>query len=372
MNTFDVIIVGAGPAGCASALMLSNQGLRIGLVDFQKSNAFKIGESLPGAAIRMLRKLGISDLSQLLEEGAYLPTTSNASAWGSDDWHYQDALFNPEGGGWHLDRKRFDEALLQEVKRRGITFISGKAIKISWEEVNSSFKLAIDAPQNGNLTVDASWVIDASGRTRSIIRQLGQMDQTQETEQMAAVTWVNAGIEDMDMATRIKSVENGWWYTAKLPGQCRVIALFGDAEDVSILVKSPNLLIQSFNDTEIIPAINWLESDLLDLQVSKANASMASRVIGNQWLAVGDAALSLDPLSSQGIFFGLYSGIKGAETVAETIRNPDIKSSLADQYLQSVQKVFNEHQKTRRYHYLQEMRYIQHPYWARWFQPVEG
>lgn len=367
-----MIIVGAGPAGCASALMLSSQGLKVGLVNFQKGTPFKIGESLPGAAIRLLRKLGIADLNQLMGEESYLPTTANASAWGSDDWHYQDALFNPEGGGWHLDRKHFDKALLAEATRKGVVSISGKVIKVQRDKVDGQVSVSVDGSQAALDGYQCKWIIDASGRSRSVIRQLGDRRSAESHEQMSVVTWVKANQDDLDKATRIKSVENGWWYTAKLPDQHRVIAFFGDADDVSTLVKAPDLLIRSFNEVQLVSDQRWSENDLLDLQVSKAHASMAQQVIGKQWLAVGDAALSLDPLSSQGIFFGLYSGIKGAETILAEMENPDRKGEIQLEYHAAVKQVFEEHQKARKYHYLQEMRYIDQPYWAHWFHPVEG
>jgi 2-polyprenyl-6-methoxyphenol hydroxylase-like FAD-dependent oxidoreductase len=54
---YDIVIVGAGPAGCAAALRLRQQGLRVALVDDVKQGRLKVGESLPGASIRLLQSL---------------------------------------------------------------------------------------------------------------------------------------------------------------------------------------------------------------------------------------------------------------------------------------------------------------------------
>ena len=49
------------------------------------------------------------------------------------------------------------------------------------------------------------------------------------------------------------------------------------------------------------------------LRVVAANSSRLNYVSGRGWLAVGDAAMAFDPLSSQGLVQALASGIRAGE-----------------------------------------------------------
>ena len=86
-----------------------------------------------------------------------------------------------------------------------------------------------------------------------------------------------------------------------------------------------------------------------------------SRAILDNQTAVGDAAFTLDLLSSQGIFFALYSGIRGARTILkiEAGAGPE---ALAD-YQEALERVFRSGVQTRFYYYSQESRFADQAYW---------
>ena len=60
-NNYDVAIVGAGPAGSASALYLLQEGLRPLIVDKDPFPRYHIGESLTGECGARLRELDLED-----------------------------------------------------------------------------------------------------------------------------------------------------------------------------------------------------------------------------------------------------------------------------------------------------------------------
>jgi flavin-dependent dehydrogenase len=53
------------------------------------------------------------------------------------------------------------------------------------------------------------------------------------------------------------------------------------------------------------------------MQIAAANTSRLTSVVGPDWLAAGDAAVSFDPLSSQGIMIALESALDAANAIAE-------------------------------------------------------
>ena len=84
--------MGAGPAGAATAVTLTEQGWRVLLLEKQASESFKLGESLPPVSIDLVKRL-LGDL-----DGASLSDTGlgkiagNASVWTSDQTDIMDFL----------------------------------------------------------------------------------------------------------------------------------------------------------------------------------------------------------------------------------------------------------------------------------------
>lgn len=367
-NNYEVLIAGAGPSGCASAIILASEGYRVAIVDEIKPG-FKIGESLPSAAIRLLKRIGINELSEILNTSQYHSCAANVSAWGSEKWEYMDALKNPEGGGWHLVRESFDDALRKMALKKGVTFFKGKIGRVK-ENQSEACKYQIkfkDQDESLPDSLGSNWLIDATGRSSVIIKQMG-IDRKSHFDQLAAICWLRPNPNDKDQTTRIKSIEAGWLYSAQLPDGCRVLAFYGLPDQVAEMIRKPSLFFKVINETDII-SNNIFEKDLaVPLQATKAGLSKADSAIGKNWLAVGDAALALDPLSSQGMFFALYSGIRGAETIIKSGLPANDINYLNTQYQDKIDRVFHANQKSRQYHYTSELRFTKKNFWARWFR----
>ncbi|WP_264551134.1 NAD(P)/FAD-dependent oxidoreductase [Flavobacterium sp. N2038] len=363
---FDVIVAGAGPAGCAAAIILKRAGLKVCLADKEFTADYKVGESIPGASIRLLNRLGINRIDDLLNKNEYKPCHSNASSWGNEEWVYQSGLKNPEGGGYHVNRILFDQALKTKATSLDVPLFTSLIDKISvLPNEQSSKRFLIQFKDGSFKNITAKWIIDATGRKAAIAHKLG-IKKVRIDNQMAAVNWVQAAVDDNDFATRIKSTPNGWWYTALLPDQRRVIGFQSLPDTVSQMHKQPNLFFQEFNESGILPYKITSESSVQNIAV-EAGLSISESITENHFLCVGDAALSFDPLASQGIFFALYSGIKGAETIINCINNSNLEDQNLAEYKFIVNRVFNENKKALRYFYLNELRYPNYPYWKnRW------
>lgn len=333
-------------------MVLKQAGIAVALVDQPPEGKRKVGESLPGAVLRLLKKLGINGIADLLPPEQYKKCLANASSWGHEDWIYQSGVQNPEGGGYHINRAAFDQALLQRARAAGVAVYADKAdAVVRLPDPGFSIRLQ-DSAQN---LLQAQWLIDATGRKLAIGRKLGLKRQRAD-EQMAAVHWVNAPAQDADYATRIKSVPDGWWYTSLLPDQSRVIGFQGLPDTVSHLYKQPEAFFEQFNAAQILP-YPLHPQDSLEHIATEAGLAKTDTATTSQLLCVGDAALSFDPLSSQGIFFALYSGIKAAETVIRSLADATAAPAALAAYQAAVQRVFEENRKSLAYFYRSELRY---------------
>ena len=65
-TTYDIIIIGAGPAGCAAAMVLKNSGLRVAIIDKHNFPRDKVcGDAIPGRAIKWLNEIDTSFKNEL-------------------------------------------------------------------------------------------------------------------------------------------------------------------------------------------------------------------------------------------------------------------------------------------------------------------
>ena len=365
LTHYTVVVAGAGPAGCAAALALQQAGVRVCLVDNALPNGPKVGESLPGAIGRLLHRLGIEGLGELLPDSDFRACMATMSAWGSDQWAYQDALANPDGGGWHVNRSAFDAALRWRAHRAGIPFYQKQIIDlqpITFETSNETgYLINLSGSGHEPHTIRATWLVDATGRRAFVSRRL-QMGRQKLDDQTAAVCWIAARPTDYDHTTRIKSVANGWWYTARLPWGHRVVCFHGLPTTVATFCRNPTGFLRQFNAAGVLSE-PVDEAQPMPIRATDASVTRCLSVAQPGFLCVGDAALTADPLSSQGVFFALYSGIKGAEALVQSLAAPTLTTAALMTYQQQVDAVFAANQRSRMYFYTSEYRYATEPYW---------
>src|SRR5437763_2743035 len=96
--------------------------------------------------------------------------------------------------------------------------------------------------------------------------------------------------------------------------------------------------------------------------VRAASSQRLERMTGDGWLAVGDAATTFDPLSSQGIFKGLRSGIIASYAIGDYFKG---STSSLEKYEAIMASEFEAYLETRSAYYGQEQRFADSPFWQR-------
>src|SRR5580692_4319437 len=163
----DVAIVGAGPAGCATALSLRTHSptLSIGLIEQASYETARPGEVLPGVARGILESLRIWEA---FERQQWRPVYAVASAWGAPVLRENHAIYSSPGHGWHLDRARFDGFLAQQADARGVAILTGVRVEGA-ARTECGWRLEISAGPS----IHARFIVDATGRAASIARHFG-------------------------------------------------------------------------------------------------------------------------------------------------------------------------------------------------------
>jgi flavin-dependent dehydrogenase len=178
--------------------------------------------------------------------------------------------------------------------------------------------------------------------------------------------WIH-GIAEADARnlTYIESEPDGWWYTAPLPQGRRVLAFHTDADlPASADAQSARALLA--RATRISQLCDVLKAAKFDADgpsgFCAAHSAALIPAAGDGWLAAGDAAFAFDPLSSQGLFNALYTGLSSAKA-ADAMLSGDPEA--VDRYIAALENIRAAYHVHLAVYYGAERRWASRDFWRR-------
>lgn len=362
----DVLVLGAGPAGASAALQLAGH-CSVAMASRAPPGGRVIGESLPAAARMLLNDM---KLWPAFEAQQHQPAWSHVSLWGGGEPAHRDALEDPNGHGWHLDRARFDELLRDVALARGARWLSPADLRSAQHRPGHEFPWICELEMEDTLReVRCRLLIDASGRAARVVRHAGAV--VEKADRLVCLhAWLppGKGATAMPGATLIEACAQGWWYSADLPGGYNVLAFHTDADlPAARACRTVGDLAALARDTQLIKlrcrdANAWAANARQPLGVAPSQSQWAQQAAGDDWLAVGDAALAFDPLASQGLLNSLYTGFHGADAALMHLNGDPHALPAWSLQLSRIRKAYTRN--LTQYHAM-ERRWANEPFWQR-------
>ncbi|CAH1767251.1 3775_t:CDS:2 [Entrophospora sp. SA101] len=404
---FDVIIIGGGVAGSCTAIRLAQlfnlaaaTWRKILVIDERAPNAetFKVGESLPGEAKSTLQSLGVFEaVNNDAMQGKHNFCYENCSAWGSDDLLGTNTIFNIYGEGFHLDRLLFEETLLKTaVLEHGqlITIMRDSKVTelflskdIDQGDAHWKITISSDEPSHPH-QIHGKTLIDASGRRCCIRKCLPDLKRNSSDKLLAFACLFEVGYDtpsktqliDSNHYTLVESCAFGWWYTSLLPSKQRIVVFHTD-DDLLHQINRKIRLAEEFNEfiketsTHIAKHISEYSYRPVGKRVTcmPANSASLSQFASyeNRWIAIGDSAVSFDPLSSQGMLTALNSAKFGAEAIffqyfnGRKTKNEGKQIQPLEVYQQYIENVLSKYMREKVFFYNKEQRWNNEVFWKR-------
>jgi flavin-dependent dehydrogenase len=367
MRHFDVVVLGAGPAGASTALGLrkSHPHLSVVMVEACDFHAMRPAEILSREAIPILQQLDVLDffLEQNHPQLAAAPCPIDGSTAPYD--LYAGVL---DDGGWYLDRARFDSMLAGYAAASGASFIRATMVDVKCLADNS-WQIVAQSPLKSH-TLNASFVVDATGRSARFATEIGVPQFAHDAMVGVARVLNLENAEQLRYLPLIEPFEHGWWYSALTADKRLAVVAMTDA-DISKQQQFTDIASWADHLREAPltqERVAGLKGDG-DLSVRVAHTRNLQSCCDKTWLAVGDAAASVDPMASQGISRALHFGIHASDAIGGHFQSEE--SSL-DNSEALVQMEFQNNLSLLATIYRSESRWEHAPFWLRRKATPEG
>ena len=356
MRPVDVVVVGGGVAGCAAAIAIARTGRSVVVLERTGYEQTRIGETLLPRARVPLEQLGVW---QQFERDGHLPASGSLAAWGSEELQENQFLFSPYGNGWHLDRRRFELHFAQWAEEAGAQVLRKARVRNICSSIDSGWRLEVDRP-GGKESIDCALLIDASGRASFVGRHVGA-ERSEYDTLIGVYAFFRAPTDQNDTRTMVEAARDGWWYSSYLPQAGLIAAFMIDAHSLPRGSRAWHAYWRNQLDATTYTRSRVDEAELVGtIHTIRANSYQMSRVVGENWLAIGDAAMAFDPLSSQGLYHALNSAIEASSAVQQYFAGD---RTGFGHYASRQQQRFTRFLEMRSAYYGREMRWRDSAFW---------
>jgi flavin-dependent dehydrogenase len=328
----------------------------------QRQPRWRIGEAIPPASRAVLQRLGL--LEAFLAQG-HLPSAGSCASWGGPDLGYNDFLLDMQGKGWHLDRAAFDAMLSAAVAARGSTIVRGLRLRdAERREAGGGYVLSFEDEEGTGTHITADFLVDATGIASGAARRLGVARNQVDCLAVLCAVFDLTEPDAVPSQALLEACDYGWWYAAKIPQRRLIVTLAVEPSEHRRLAETGGFLL-ALHATQHVAS--WLHRGCaapsgFALETALAPSAILSRVTGERWLAVGDAASAYDPIAAQGIVKALCDGEAAGNAIADFFDGDGDAPLLA--YQDGVFARFTDYLRLRKYLYSLERRWPRSLFWC--------
>jgi geranylgeranyl reductase family protein len=329
-TTTDVIIVGGGPAGAATAIALRRRGVEVLLFDRANFPRDKVcGDVLLPEAQVALRALGL-DLCKL-QWSAYSCTGARYVGLGS---HIEGAFRDASGElapWWMIRRRDFDEWLLAQAARAGALVVEGIIVDGVMREGDAVCGVTIRGRDGTPQQIRSRVVIGADGASSVVARAVGAFDRDPQHTCLAGrayVSGVSLPQPYLEVFTTPRTLPGCAWIVPTGPSEANVgIGIVQSTADQ--LSCTPQSLFDELRRDE--PVLHERLRGAGDIKLTGwmlPSATEQRRIAGPGWLLVGDAGAMVDPFTGHGIHNAIAAARIAGDVIADALREAGVGSLI--------------------------------------------
>ena len=334
METYDAIIVGAGPSGSSCACLLSNHGVRVLLLDKARFPRDKVcGDAIGGKALNVLARIGAED--ELKHKGFQ---RSSGLVFSSPNGTEVEIPLAKDGNGvsagFVCKRLDFDAIVFQRAKRACTVHEGAEAVGLIFD---GKRVIGVKARmQDGSMReFFANLVVGADGASSLVARKAGVFS-SKAAHTCSAVRGYYAGVGGLRGNVEIHFLPEC------MPGYFWIFPLSGSEANIGAGMLVSDMLARKANLQKVLEAC--MKNQRFGSRFSGAKlqgniggwsiplASAHRPCAGNGFILIGDAASLVDPFSGEGIGNGMKSAAIAADTLADAAKKGAVSEEACKEY----------------------------------------
>ncbi len=332
-NHYDVVIVGAGPAGSSCATILAEHGVRVLLLDKEKFPREKIcGDCInpkcwpllellgPGEQLRQINPRMISEIRITNATGIFI---------------HHSLKTNSLHPFFSIKRSDFDATLLKRARDAGGEVLEETTVKrVHW---TNRWEVSLQQRAGEQNVVTCDYLVGADGRNSLVARKMSdfasrrpprfvfatpaknlrglssERSRTSLKDNRVGVQWHTAHQPNIGSAVEMFLFDSGYGGVVNTNGNRANIALVTRPEVAQLAKKDFSLFLQKTfcrnprvrNGFESLEPIDEIRT------TSPINPAIYYSNHPNAFL-IGDAHRTVEPFTGEGVFFALQDGIQVA------------------------------------------------------------
>ena len=345
---YDVLIIGAGPSGSNAAISYKNlnPNLKVGLIDKSifprdKSCGDAIGPGVISALKRFNNQHILDNEPQVVSTTLYGPENIGIQNYIPEVKNKEDSIV------YVIPRIDLDNRILNLAKDLEVDVFEGYSF-VSFEK-DSDNKLVVEIKNGDNITkLGAKILVGADGANSRVRKQLNVNTNSDWHKAIAIRAYIDSPnyleiFKERTLMFEINvSAEKG--YAWAFPSKGNLLNI-GIGVPLNIFKKEKldiNVLLQDFitqltNRGVVVENIRDEKSYLLPFASSRPKFKNDINVA-----LIGDASSMINPMSGEGIFYGMEAGYLLAKNTYNLIDSPDLTKGIAD-YEKAFSKRFRKH-----------------------------
>lgn len=335
-DDFDVVVIGGGPGGSATAGLLAKQGHRVLVIEREKFPRYHIGESLITGTIPTLDDLGLRDR---LDQMGFTRKYGGTLLWGKSQgtWDFRFTESSNYEYSFQVRRADFDALLLARARELGAYVIEEATVKEPMFEGDRI--VGVSYAQKGSpetRTATCRMLVDASGQSHILGRRFDLVEWHEDLRNVAVWTYFQGcnlygGTRAGDTVTENRP--SGWFWFIPLSDNTVSVGYVTPIDELKKSGLSPEeLYLAELGKAQEVRALTDGATRVSGFRTIRDWSYTCRRFHGPGWALVGDAAAFIDPLLSTGVTLALRGAHGLADTIDATLRDPASEERMLGQY----------------------------------------